>query len=287
VNTSDEWLDDTEFYRGTRSLALRRDDSDNGATGTDLEKHLPCDPEKRHSFAGYMKADNAADAVVMARFYDGRSSGSPISSTDIGPRFTGSQDWFHQWMDLDTPGDADYFEVRCSNDAPNNGTGYAWFDELAFIEWGPWVDGGAPVSVGSPNNYRFVQIRTPNPGVASVTVAYEETDYDKAPVVAAGGTRVVDAGSLVRNAPNPFSPRTRITLWVPAGDRPVPATLAVYDVRGRKVATLFDGILPGGIRRDFMWDGRDASGHRLSSGVYFSRATVGSETHSGKMLLIR
>jgi poly-gamma-glutamate synthesis protein (capsule biosynthesis protein) len=86
-NTEDEWLDDTEAHSGRRSLALRRDDRDQGEVGTDLERHLPCNPDARHSFTGYLKADNAAETRMMARFY---SPIGPSSGRSLRPRRMGT-----------------------------------------------------------------------------------------------------------------------------------------------------------------------------------------------------
>jgi hypothetical protein len=288
VNTADEWLDETQAHRGARSLALRRQAGDPEPVGTDLEKHLVCDPERRHSVAGWLKADNARDAVILARFYSSRYSSSPISSTDIGLRFTGTRDWFEQWDDIDTPGSGDYFELRCSNDAPAAGTGHAWFDDLKFIEWEPWVPGNGPLEVPSPNNYRFLQVRSPDPAAALVTICYEETAYDceatlvGSPVVVAGAGRI-----SLRNFPNPFASRTRIELAVPVSWRLPSAAVVVYDVCGRKVATLFEGKIQDGVPQVFTWDGITDSGRRTASGVYFLRARVGEHVESRKMILLR
>ncbi len=287
VNTDDEWLDETEFHTGARSLALRRHENDSGPVGTDLERHLPCDPGRRHSAAGYLKADNAADAVTMARFYSSRTASNPISSTDLAPPYTGSLDWTAQWRNLETPENGVYFELRCSNDAPASGTGHAWFDDLSFIEWEEWVPGDTPISIPSPNNYRFLQVRCSNPSALSVTVEYEETAYATAPVSVAASSAPAHPGSWLTSAPNPFGLETRIALRLPPSATRLPAMLAVYDVRGRLVTTLFRGLLPAGHRQTFTWDGTDRLGRLVPSGVYFSRAVVGSETETRKLLLLR
>src|SRR6185503_3190457 len=47
------------------------------------------------------------------------------------------------------------------------------------------------------------------------------------------------------------------------------AELAVFDVRGRKVAVLLRGNLAGST--SLRWDGRDRNGRTLSGGIYFAR----------------
>jgi poly-gamma-glutamate capsule biosynthesis protein CapA/YwtB (metallophosphatase superfamily) len=327
VNSPDEWLDEGEAHRGARSLALRRSATDTQATGTDLERHLPCDPDQRHSALAWEKADNAAEQVVMARFYSNRTASTPISSTDLGPRFTGTQDWVQQWAELETPANGIYFEMRCSDDAPETGTGLAWFDDLAFIEWEPWVAVEGALDVPSPNNYRFLQVRTSDPGAVSAVVSYEETAYGIGGVPTGLWPGAPGNGWVLRSYPNPFSPPVRIELdfvtepwrgspagsaWAPdlaftrgagpAGDRapgsaltaassPAPAAspvdLAIFDVGGRRVATLFRGSLSDLRSHVFLWDGRDARGRPVPSGIYLTRAAVAGAVRGGKILLTR
>lgn len=67
--------------------------------------------------------------------------------------------------------------------------------------------------------------------------------------------------------PNPFNPRTTVWLDIPrAGD----AALAVHDLRGRLVRTLWQGTLEAG-RHPVTWDGRDERGGQAASGVYLVR----------------
>jgi hypothetical protein len=77
--------------------------------------------------------------------------------------------------------------------------------------------------------------------------------------------------------PNPFGTATAIAFDVPAGGGEV--SLAVFDVRGRRVADLVAGFRPAG-RHTALWNGRDAAGEAVASGVYFVRmeTAAGSET---------
>jgi len=61
--------------------------------------------------------------------------------------------------------------------------------------------------------------------------------------------------------------------------------LSVFDVRGRRVATLVDGVLSPG-SHTVHWDGRGAGGRSLASGVYFVRLAVGGEAVTTKMLVL-
>ncbi len=83
--------------------------------------------------------------------------------------------------------------------------------------------------------------------------------------------------------PNPFNPATTIAWSLPAAGA---LRLEVLDLAGRRLALLFDGPAaagPGSLR----WDGRDAAGRPLASGVYFVRLEAGTFTASEKLILIK
>jgi uncharacterized membrane protein len=67
--------------------------------------------------------------------------------------------------------------------------------------------------------------------------------------------------------PNPSSSALRLEFTLPAAGN---ADLSVYDVSGRRVANLLHAELPAG-RKSVTWDGHDASGGRVATGLYFAR----------------
>lgn len=89
-------------------------------------------------------------------------------------------------------------------------------------------------------------------------------------------------GALRTVHPNPFSANATMEFSLATADR---ATLAVFDVRGRRVSTLVDKIMPAGDHAA-VWDGRDVDGRELPSGVYFCRLTVGG-TPAGIQRVVR
>ncbi len=90
-------------------------------------------------------------------------------------------------------------------------------------------------------------------------------------------------GLALQAAPNPFNPATVLSFEL---DESATVRLAVYDPVGRRVATLFDGVLPAG-PRDVRWDGRGDDGTPLSSGVYFARLEAGLRQGTTKVLLAK
>lgn len=83
---------------------------------------------------------------------------------------------------------------------------------------------------------------------------------------------------LFANYPNPFNPSTNIRFSLPASSI---LHLAVYDILGREIAILTNGMMPAGQHSVTF----DAAG--LSSGMYVYRLTSDGYSISGKMLLMK
>jgi len=88
---------------------------------------------------------------------------------------------------------------------------------------------------------------------------------------------------LFGNYPNPAGPTTSIYFSIP---EPAAASVSVYDVAGRLVKTISSDEMPAG-RHEISWDGRNRSGERVSSGVYFYRLDVAGESKTSKLLVIK
>ena len=89
--------------------------------------------------------------------------------------------------------------------------------------------------------------------------------------------------SLGQNYPNPFNPVTNISFSVPQS---MTATIEVYNILGKKVRTVFDGMAEAG-RNTVIWDGTNANGEPVASGIYFYRMQAGSYEMSRKMVLMK
>lgn len=91
------------------------------------------------------------------------------------------------------------------------------------------------------------------------------------------------SNDLLQNAPNPFRIDTGIAFSV---SRSAATSLKIYDVRGRHVRTLLDGVSDPG-RHRVTWDGRDGSRNPVGNGVYFYRLSIGDWSDTRKMLHIK
>ena len=88
---------------------------------------------------------------------------------------------------------------------------------------------------------------------------------------------------LGANYPNPFNAETVIEY---ALKEPAFVRLVVFDLLGRHVRTLGASRLSPGHYRT-RWDGKDAGGKAVASGVYFYQMMAGAEAETRKMLLLR
>lgn len=145
--------------------------------------------------------------------------------------------------------------------------------------------GAAPFSVDTTMTSHAVPPGGQTPIYVCVTPTSAGTQNCSISVAsnAAGGTLVIpvsldgvtavpgpsrDGFDITGVVPNPFNPQTSVRFVIP---RAMPVTAAVWSVSGERVRTLADGVtLPAG-EHSLRWDGRNAGGQSVASGVYFVR----------------
>lgn len=88
---------------------------------------------------------------------------------------------------------------------------------------------------------------------------------------------------LGKNFPNPFNSSTE--LQFATGDE-VHVKIDIFDIGGRKVATLADDIYPYG-HHNIKWDGLNSSGKQVASGIYLYRLKTKNKELVKKMVLLK
>jgi hypothetical protein len=96
--------------------------------------------------------------------------------------------------------------------------------------------------------------------------------------VASTTPATVSEYALAQNYPNPFNPTTTISYSVAKTGM---VELKVYDVLGKEVAHLVNGVKPAG-QYTVAFDGTD-----VSSGIYFYTMTTGNQHFTQKMMLVK
>jgi len=87
---------------------------------------------------------------------------------------------------------------------------------------------------------------------------------------------------LNQNFPNPFNPTTTISFNLPTDNA---INLSVYDAAGRLVRTLVNEKMVAG-SHSIVWQGRNAAGHPVASGIYLYRLVTPHQVLMGKMVLV-
>lgn len=88
--------------------------------------------------------------------------------------------------------------------------------------------------------------------------------------------------TLKQNRPNPFNPHTTISFSLKNPNSH--ASLKIYNTKGQLLRTLFEGT-PGSSELSLVWDGRDAEGNALGSGIYLYRLESDAGQLTRKMIL--
>ncbi len=171
------------------------------------------------------------------------------------------------------------------------------------IQSGPYADTGAPTPAGSAValeqrvtgasseaayhwRMRF-HSRSPyfeySPWIGLPTNALTETDLRTARLGTAATPVAATQFWFAPPSPNPFGGRTILDYRLPRAGR---VNLEVFDVRGRRVATLVDEVEAPGEHR-VSWTGRDNHGSSLASGTYFARLQIPGTVQTRRITLMR
>ncbi len=102
-------------------------------------------------------------------------------------------------------------------------------------------------------------------------------------VISTGSPPLPQNVELYQSYPNPFNSSTMIKIYLPQISK---TRLEIFDIRGRLVTKLVDDILSAG-EYGFRWNGRNSSGHHVSSGSYFYRLSAGEDVITRRMTLVR
>ncbi len=148
---------------------------------------------------------------------------------------------------------------------------------------GPWTELAGPIEETGPNRFVYLD-RDVEPGKTYFYIlGVREADGKEIELYR--GSTVVPAGKLVleQNYPNPFNPSTTISFYLP---RESDVRLEIFDVNGKLIRTLVQGVLKGGPHHS-KWEGKNRSGERVGTGVYIYRLTAGKQKISRKMIMLK
>ena len=158
---------------------------------------------------------------------------------------------------------------------------------------------GAPVRFGNPHQYtwsRRIAYRNVAAALADIRhLAASDARLGKGAALLAKLLQLLkemnaipETTALLPNYPNPFNPETWIPYHLATG---ADVTVTIYNVQGDVVRTLMLGHQPAGVYesrgRAAYWDGRNALGEPVASGLYFYTLTAGDFTATRKLLIAK
>lgn len=127
-----------------------------------------------------------------------------------------------------------------------------------------------PLSSTLPSGGSGVNPAGSNPPISKFSFRVYPFSFNSDPVTA----NII----TLNNYPNPFNPETAISYYLPFSGR---ITLKVYDISGKELAVLADGIQPEGAHKIKFTAGN------LSSGVYFYKLVTENKTLVRQMILLK
>lgn len=164
---------------------------------------------------------------------------------------------------------------------------------VGSVSVGSWIEFDVTSAVSGNGVYSFALTNN-----SSNTVGFSSREGANRPQLVIEGTALtlatgddlLDAEtsgpnefSLAQNYPNPFNLETQIVFQMPTDEL---VQLTVFDILGRQVAVLVNATLQAG-RHQITWEGRDANGLRVSSGMYFYQLRAPNFVASKRMLLVQ
>lgn len=154
--------------------------------------------------------------------------------------------------------------------------------ESTGVTAGVWATGEFVALAMAEQSLQFVDNGTPGsgnwmsaaatPGASNTPVNTSNEDFESVP----------NAFTLKGNFPNPFNPTTTISYELSTAGQ---VSLTVFDILGREIVNLVDGILPAG-QYETAWDGLDAEGNVVPSGTYLYRLSSGDGNSQSKVMTL-
>jgi photosystem II stability/assembly factor-like uncharacterized protein len=251
--------------------------TDGGTTWSWFRVTLPSGPANNYSFLSLTFKDNNVGFAVSRRAYS--------SSTTNSNYLTRTTDGGRTWSDTISvePGkghpDAKPMTVR----------GIRGTNTVIAVGFGL---SGSKAWMSTDNGLTFSPLNPPSPGSSSdlrnlafanttqgIMVGYQNIVRITLPTAVENGHGVIPAGfALEQNYPNPFNPATRIVYSVP---KTSVVELKIYDLLGRTIATLVNGVQTVGTHTVTF----DAKG--LASGVYLYTMKAGDFKSTRSLVLVK
>ncbi len=229
----------------------------------DVETNVTPDPNDLETIRGvdggtrFSNRSSLVDVFAAISTDGGATFGAPIRITDF------TSNWSRTVSNI-RPNYGDYIDATSREIGANTVRVYAtWHDgrEQVDINPDPNITDMRPVPSGA---YGFVDV-TRTEGADKLVASVPKNFV------------------LGQNYPNPFNPTTSIAYALPEAAQ---VELKVYNLLGQEVKTLVNHEQPAGPHQ-IVWDGTDASGNGVASGVYFYKLKTPTFVETKKMMFVQ
>jgi len=265
VGNGDTWGENTSFCRAsiitTGNYAF-------SFPPTDWDEYTMADVDEAISGSTERLGEHIIDnplPVNLSSFYALYIGGTPTlywttqseESNDYWNVYRGNSDNFPEAVILN---EADPVP---GNGTTNNASDYIYVDTAPILQnttYWYWIE---DVSTDGES-----EVHEP----ITLTIPYED-----APITP-------DVYGLQQNYPNPFNPSTSISFTLKEESD---VQLIIYNVKGEKIKSVFQGHIYAEDNCSAVWAGDDENGKQVSSGVYFYKLITDTKEYSKKMLLVK
>lgn len=241
-----------------------------------LEGGIPQGVQQLNVYSDYNNVDHAIGRYIQSNVFQEQT----IGAGNIGERWVFQFDAKRGNLEGETTAAAFIKTID-----PNSGfiqTNYFHEDMTEKpTTWGTYfiaID-IIPELVGQFLQFGFLNVATNYEGSA---VLYDNIVFDLGNSTPAPSVAVTGA-TLGQNFPNPFNPSTEIAFTL---DRAGDIRLSVYDLAGRRVATIHQGPMGAG-DHTVPWNGKNDAGVAVASGRYNYVLQTSGETLSRSMVLLK
>ena len=206
---------------------------------------------------------------------------------DAGPAVDGKGDWIYcygEWTEMQDHGRDGNWNIRAIVAPP----GCEWLSVIPS-------SGTVPPEQSLDINVQFDTYELTPDSIYTTTILIYNNSTDS-PVEIPVTLHTLEVGvedpnphvpivfSLNQNYPNPFNPTTTISFSVT--QTPSFVNLEIYNIKGQKVKTLINDVLPPG-NHSVVWNGKNDKNESVSSGIYFYRITAGDFTDTKKCVILK
>lgn len=167
-----------------------------------------------------------------------------------------------------------------------SGSSYQFIEHDQNGELSAGMYGGEATNSDEPFAYLEFKILDPSIEQAELEIGYFQVNNDPAQptkIALDVNPATPKAFALFQNYPNPFNPATTIVYQIPQIGQ---VTLAIFNMAGQQIITLDQGEKkPGSYRIE--WNGKDAAGSEVTSGVYFCHLYYRNEVKMIKLVKVK